>query len=358
MAVPEIVLYHYPYSPYARRIVWYLALRGIPYKQCLQPPMLPRPDVAQLGIRYRRIPILSIGRDVYLDTRLQLEKLEALDVSGLPHAAPRLGGADPAQRATQRLLGHYMMDAGVFGHGVTLLPTSLPVLQDPAYFADRSDLLGAPLSAEGMRRARPEAELEMQAAFELLEGVLADGRAWVLGGREGEGEGQGPSLADIEAVWPLHWLSGIPGALPAERISGERFPRTFAWIGRFQGAVSRARRAAGRPEEISGAEAARLIEGSAWHEGEGENANNGKGQGSGAVDEEDPVVIAEGLAEGDGVVVWPTDTGRGHREEGRLVRLDGREAVIEVRTASGVTVRVHAPRHGFRVKKQAGGARL
>jgi len=31
----DIVLFHYPFSPYARRIVWYLELRGIPYKQCV-----------------------------------------------------------------------------------------------------------------------------------------------------------------------------------------------------------------------------------------------------------------------------------------------------------------------------------
>ena len=30
-----IILYHYPYSPYARRITWYLQLRGIPYLQCV-----------------------------------------------------------------------------------------------------------------------------------------------------------------------------------------------------------------------------------------------------------------------------------------------------------------------------------
>jgi glutathione S-transferase len=29
-----IVLYHYAYSPFARRVVWYLHLRGIPYSQC------------------------------------------------------------------------------------------------------------------------------------------------------------------------------------------------------------------------------------------------------------------------------------------------------------------------------------
>lgn len=31
----KIVLYHYSASPYAKRIVWYLALRDIPYVQCV-----------------------------------------------------------------------------------------------------------------------------------------------------------------------------------------------------------------------------------------------------------------------------------------------------------------------------------
>lgn len=44
-----------------------------------QPPVMPRPDAARLGIGYRRIPILAISRDIYLDTRLQLQKLEKLD---------------------------------------------------------------------------------------------------------------------------------------------------------------------------------------------------------------------------------------------------------------------------------------
>lgn len=30
-----IILYHYQLSPYAKRISWYLSLRGIPYIQCV-----------------------------------------------------------------------------------------------------------------------------------------------------------------------------------------------------------------------------------------------------------------------------------------------------------------------------------
>jgi glutathione S-transferase len=42
MASPDlpIILYHYPESPYARKIVWYLALRAIPYSSCVSESFL------------------------------------------------------------------------------------------------------------------------------------------------------------------------------------------------------------------------------------------------------------------------------------------------------------------------------
>jgi hypothetical protein len=57
-----IIFYHYPYSPYARRIVWYLRLRGFSYMECvsrvplldsLTPPLLPR---------YRYLKVTSLDR--------------------------------------------------------------------------------------------------------------------------------------------------------------------------------------------------------------------------------------------------------------------------------------------------------
>ncbi|TFB01994.1 hypothetical protein CCMA1212_005768 [Trichoderma ghanense] len=330
MARPEIVLYHYGISPFARRTVWYLALRGIPYSQCLQPGMLPRPDVARLGISYRRIPVLSIGKDIYLDTRLQLPKLEAM----YPEL-PRLGSSTPEQQGIERLLSAYIIDSGIFQHAVKLLPTDLPFLKDPRYFKDRGDFMGTELSAEGMNKARPEALGEIAAAFELMETTfLADGREWIL-------KTERPGLADIEAVWAFHWLTGVPGALPAERFSAEKFPRVYAWIKRFQEAVTSAKKRLEKPKTLNGEEAAKMIEGSSWNEEEE----------GGTVDGDDPVVVAEGLGKGCLVAISPTDTGRAHKDVGKLVRLDKDEVVIEVKTAEGESVRVHAPRHGYKVRR-------
>ncbi|KAJ0160259.1 hypothetical protein CTA2_8270 [Colletotrichum tanaceti] len=325
----KIVLYHYSASPYARRIVWYLALRGIPYVQCMQPPVLPRPDVEMLGIVHRRIPILTIGRDIYLDTRLMLRKLEQL----YPSRA-RLGAEGPEHAAMERLLETLIIDGGVFSNAINVLPTNLPMLQDPnrTWFKDREGYVGGKLSAETMQRGRPTAINEIRRTMELLETtLLTDGRDWVL-------KTEGPRLADIEAVWLPHWLASIPGALPKEQISIEKFPRVFAWIERFQKTVSEAKKAAPKVETVSGDEAASLVASSPYNDA------------GGRVDAEDALVAAEGLKAGDEIILWPADTGASHKDTGKLLSLDGDEVVIEVQGQKG-SARVHAPRHGFRLKK-------
>lgn len=185
----DIILYHYTFSPYARRITWYLALRGIDYAQCLQPPLLPRPDVNALGINYRRIPLMSIGRDVYCDTRIILEKLE----KRFPDGA--LGAKEPDQKAVEKLLEKWTINGGVFLRASQLIPPELPLLKDPKFIKDREELSGRSWDIEGIKKNRPEAIAEFRTFFDFLEnGFLADGREWLL-------KTQKPSLADIEGTF-------------------------------------------------------------------------------------------------------------------------------------------------------------
>ncbi|KAJ6440388.1 zinc knuckle transcription factor (CnjB) [Purpureocillium lavendulum] len=339
MAEAGIIFYHYTRSPYARRVEWYLLLRGIPYSECLQPLLMPRPDLARLGIGYRRIPVLAIGRDVYLDTRLQLRKLEELP--GV--AAPTLGASSPEALAVERLLSLLTTDGGTTFAGITsLLPADMPLFQDEAFVKDRMDLLGFELEPEAMRRARPDAMREFAGVLELLETtLLADGRDWILGT-------PGPGLADIEAVWRLRWIVGIPGALPETHFSPRAYPKAYAWMGRFEAAVAAARARLGAPPRtLSGEEAAQAILASSapWEEEEEHGDDIG-------VDADDHVVAAQGLARGDWVAVWPTDTGASGKDRGRLVGMDRDEVVFETEADGGAgRVRVHAPRHGFTVQK-------
>jgi hypothetical protein len=141
------------------------------------------------------------------------------------------------------------------------------------------------------------------------------------------------------AVWPFHWLTTLKGALPPSYISADLFPKVFAWIARFDKVVRDAAKAKGKAKTVTGKEAVAIIEGSEFAESEGD------------VEVGDPLE----LAKGDMVEVWPTDSGFNHKDRGRLVSLCGREVVIASRTEGGVEVRVHAPRHGFRVRGVGGG---
>lgn len=293
----------------------------------MQPPILPRPDLARLGIKYRRIPILSIGRDVYLDTRLIIQKLEALHPS-----LPKLGAENPEQKAIERLLEALTIDAGIFTRASQLLPMDLPLLRDPKFQKDRADFVGAKLTKETAAALRPEALNEINNAMELLETtLLADGRDWIL-------KTDKPSLADIEAVWPFIWLISLPGALPEDQVSAEKFPKVYSWVDRFEEAVSSAADAQGKPRRVKGEEAQGMIAGAPYNESESR------------VEETEPAVKFHGLRKGSLVELWPTDTGSGHRDIGKLVGLDSKEIVIE--TEAGV--RLHAPRHGFRFRPARG----
>jgi glutathione S-transferase len=149
-----------------------------------QPVIMPRPDLEKLGVKYRRIPILAIGRDVYLDTRLILRTLEEKFPDG------KLGSDNPEQQLIERLLEKYMVEGPVFQEAAGLVPSVL--LKDPTFAKDRKGFLGRNWTPEEMDEGRPESLVFIRNLFDLLETtILADGRKWVL-------ETERPSLADLQ----------------------------------------------------------------------------------------------------------------------------------------------------------------
>lgn len=92
----------------------------------------------------------------------------------------------------EKLLEKWIIDGGVFVRASQLIPPHLPMLKDPKFAKDREDFTGRSWKTADIERARPEALIEMRAAFDFLEStLLADGRDWVLKSKQA-------SLADIE----------------------------------------------------------------------------------------------------------------------------------------------------------------
>lgn len=188
-AQDEPILFLWALSAWAAKVTAYMALRKIPYTRCEQPITQPRPDIAALGVAYRRIPLLSIGRDIYCDTLLILEKLGQVygpDSGYRSISASHKGGTE---YALEKLFEKWT-DTVVFQAAAAAIPTELDLMKDQQFQKDREELWGRSWGKEEQDALRPKGLADLRANFDLLEATLKDGREWILGG-------EGPLLADI-----------------------------------------------------------------------------------------------------------------------------------------------------------------
>ncbi|KAF2626035.1 hypothetical protein BU25DRAFT_472856 [Macroventuria anomochaeta] len=320
------ILFHYPQSIYSHRVLWYLWLRGVEYDECIQPPVMPRPDLASIDVKYRRIPIMAIGKDIYIDSRLIISKLESL------YPDSTLAATTAEQAGCRKLLETYS-DSSLFNNAVKLMPywSSNSLVQNKTFLDDRQKLMGGRrMTAENMQAGRPEGLQNMRQAFELMENTfLADGRQWILGT-------EGPTVADIDAVWPFEWLAvdrGMKGALPEEQFGEKSYPKTHTWIRRFMSEIQIARGKAAKPTALDGKTMnTRILDTTSPTEPL-------------IFDHNDPL----GFQAGDTVEICPSDYGQAHKDRGILVGLTVSEVVI----CNSKGLHLHFPRWNFRITNVA-----
>jgi glutathione S-transferase len=319
------VLFHYPPSIYSHRVLWYLWLRGIEYDECIQPPVMPRPDLASIDVGYRKIPILSIGKDVYCDSRLIISKLE----DRYPHSS--LTPSTPAEAGIRKLFENYSVDGGVFANVVRLMPywTEVGLLQNKAFLDDRQKLSGGwRMTKESMEAGRPDGMQHIRQVFDLFETTfLADGRDWIMGTKE-------PSVADIDAVWPFEWMiidRYMKECLPEQNINDEIYPKVYAWVRRFMGIVEEKKKTCAEPTTLDGASM--------------------KSRTLNATSDTDDIGFINDdpldFKQGDDVQVFPSDYGQIGVSTGTLIGLTTNEVVIK--NTQGL--HLHFPRWNFSIRK-------
>ena len=74
----ELIFHHYPNSPFAEKIRLAFGLKNLSWRSCDVSPIMPKPELQALTGGYRRVPVLQVGADIYCDTLLICEVLEAL----------------------------------------------------------------------------------------------------------------------------------------------------------------------------------------------------------------------------------------------------------------------------------------
>ena len=76
----QVILHHYPLSPYSEKIRLALGLKGVTWNSVEIPVWTPRPKLTPMTGGYRRTPILQVGAEFYCDTLHILRAVEELGI--------------------------------------------------------------------------------------------------------------------------------------------------------------------------------------------------------------------------------------------------------------------------------------
>ncbi|HWI81251.1 glutathione S-transferase family protein [Ramlibacter sp.] len=97
--MPDLILHHYPSSPFSEKIRLALGFKRLAWKSVIIPAIMPKPDLVALTGGYRRTPVLQVGADVYCDTALICDVLE--------HVQPEPMLYPPALRGVARVFAQW-----------------------------------------------------------------------------------------------------------------------------------------------------------------------------------------------------------------------------------------------------------
>lgn len=300
----EIILHHYPLSPFAEKVRVALGIKQLAWRSVTIPMMMPKPDLIPLTGGYRKTPVMQIGADIYCDTQCILREIERR------FEGPSLyRDTDPG---TTNALA-FWTDRNLFLPAVGVAFAGKPNMLPAEFYAERSKFLGREFNFERMKAATPFMMDQLRAQLEWFESMLEDGRPFLLG--------QHATLVDCAAYHPCWSIANNLGERAAPLVE---FPRLQIWMDRVK-AIGH-----GKPTEMDAKEALRI-------------AKEAKPQTQRQQDANDPL----GRKSGQQVKVVPDDTGKDDPVTGELIA-SSRDSIAILRNDPLVgEVIVHFPRAGF-----------
>jgi glutathione S-transferase len=210
----DLILHHYPLSPFAEKIRLMMGLKGLSWRSVDIPVIMPKPDLVALTGGYRRTPVLQIGADVYCDTALMADVLE--------HLAPEPALFPTEHKALARVLAQWA--------DTTLFQTAMAYNFQPAgatsLFPDPEQLKIFGADRAAMRNNAPrmpaaDATAAYKSYLRRIASMLED-QPFLLGDQ--------PCIADFSVYHPLwftrHQVPVLAGIL-------ESVPAVLSWMDRM-----------------------------------------------------------------------------------------------------------------------------
>jgi glutathione S-transferase len=303
----ELILHHYPTSPFSEKVRLVLGLKKMRWQSVFVPAIMPKPDVVALTGGYRRTPFMQIGADIYCDSALMCRVIDRLVPTPPLYPAESAGLAEIVAQWADSSLFWTAVPYTMQPAGIAHLFAGAPVEALRAFGADR-----AAMSPNLRRAPLADAAVALSAYYSRLEAMLGGGRSFLLG--------ESPSIADFAAFHSLWFMRRAP---PVAAVFSD-FTRVAAWYERVAGFGH------GEPSKLSSEDALAIAAGASGHA---------------------PATVAagQGFEAGDAVTVTPADYA--HDDvAGTIVGLDRDEVVVARSDARAGTVHVHFPRIGFHIK--------
>ncbi len=215
--MPDLILHHYPTSPFSEKVRLVLGYKQLPWHSVLIPAIAPKPDLTALTGGYRRTPVLQIGADIYCDTALICDVLEHRAPTPTLYPEPEKGIARTLAQWADGTLFWAAMAWNLQPRGAEQMFAQAPPEAAKAFAADR-----AAMSGTGMTRLRPpDAGAAYKSYLRRLSDMLDD-RPFLLGAV--------PSIADFAAYHPL-WFTRT--RVPAVAGIFELTPAVVDWMDRI-----------------------------------------------------------------------------------------------------------------------------
>ncbi len=207
-AMPELILHHYPTSPFAEKVRMMLGFKGLAWKSVIIPVVMPKPDVLALTGGYRKTPVLQIGADIYCDTALIADVLEHIQPLPSLYPEPSKGMARTLAQWADNTLFWAAMAYNLQPAGLAQMFANTPPEAVKAFRDDRGAM------SSGMTRLRPaDAAAAYKSYLRRLSDMLDD-RPFLLG--------EQPCITDFAMAHPLWFtqnrtpaLAGILALTPA-----------------------------------------------------------------------------------------------------------------------------------------------
>lgn len=298
----EIILHHYPLSPFSEKMRRILAYKGVAWRAVEQPIMAPKPDLTPLTGGYRRIPVLQVGADIYCDTACIVNRLEQLFPE--PPCVPS------GTQGIAEIVADWADHRFFFQTVPPVLIELLPVLP-PEFMTDRG-AMSPGLTREAIIGAAPHALAQTHLTLDGLDRQLRD-RRFLLGDRF--------SVADAAMFHPVWFLKNSPSLFAAVTAR----EALLAWFERIE---------AFGPGEVWPMPAAEALA---------------------IARQNEPIDVAgatmrtsDGIGVGDVVSITADDYGV-EKSNGTIVRLLSNEVAIHRTEPQVGEVVVHFPRTGYKI---------